>query len=247
MGRQATRDAQSFFSERVEAYRASASHANRADLDRMLALLRPARGALAMDVATGGGHTARALREAGCRVVATDATRAMLAALRDEADARIACDAQALPIRDGALDVIASRIAPHHFPDLGRFVAEAARVLRPAGALYVFDLTSPEDARAAATVNQLERLRDPSHVRSYPPSAWRRALDRAGLSIEHFAEASSEFDLEPWLARARMPPERERAARELLATHDASTLGGYGLTAEGRMRVLRVELIARKA
>ena len=244
------RETQGFFSARADAYRASASHGNADDLARMIQLLRPQAGGLALDVATGGGHTARALRQAGCRVLAADATRAMLAgatrAPDAAADAAVMADAHALPVRDGALSIVASRIAPHHFGDLRAFVSEAARVLAPGGKLYVFDLTSPEDAEAARIVNRIETLRDPSHAWSHTPSAWRDALDAAGLRTQRLERTASEFDLEPWLARAAMPPEREREARALLAAHPPVRLEGYGISAPGRMRVLRVELLATR-
>lgn len=240
------RDAQAFFGERVEAYRRSRSHADAADLQRMVDLLNPRPGERAIDIATGGGHTARALRAAGCVVIATDATRPMLAAMRDECDARAVADAQALPFGDATVDIVASRIAPHHFPDLDAFVADAARALRPGGRLYAFDLTSPEDVGAARIVDRIERLRDPSHVWSHAPSAWRRSVERAGLTLERLERGASEFDLEPWLARADMGAAREDEARALLAKHPAATLGGYGIVAPGRMRVLRVEVLARR-
>lgn len=244
------REAQAFFGEKAEAYRKSPSHANAQELAGMLDLLQPAPGARALDVATGGGHTAVALARAGCRVVATDATPPMLAAAVRGAGEEgvplaglVTADAQRMPLRDGAFDIVASRIAPHHFPDLPRFVREARRVLRPGGALYVFDLTSPEDARKAAVVNRIETLRDPSHVWSHAPSTWRGALDAAGLAVERLATAASEFDVEPWIARARMTPTAEAELRGIL--REARDLDGYGLRSPGRMQVLRVEILAR--
>ena len=280
---EALRGSQAFFAERAEEYRKSRSHGDREELARMVAWLAPRPGARALDVATGGGHTALALREAGCEAVASDATLPMLRGLADAGLPLVAADAQRLPFRDGAFDVVASdgtpqmlhglsgnglplvtadaqrlpfrggafgivasRIAPHHFPDLPAFCREAARVLTPGGALYVFDLTSPADPEAARLVNHLERLRDPSHVWSHAPQAWRDALRQAGLQAERLEETASTFDLEPWIARARMPPAREAEARTLLRDHPAEALGGYGLTPDGRMRVLRVELLARR-
>lgn len=246
MEEETLREAQRFFGERVEEYRRSPGHANAEELSRMVRWLGLPRGSRALDVATGGGHAALALHAAGHRVVALDATVPMLRGLGPGLRL-VAGDAQRLPFRAACFDAVVSRIAPHHFPDLAAFAREAARVLRPGAALYVFDLTSPDDPEAASVVNRLETLRDPSHVWSHPPRAWREALDHAGLVLERLDETASTFELEPWLARARMPPEREAEARRILRERPAGTLGGYGVTPEGRMRVLRVELLARRA
>ena len=250
----AVRRAQDYYAPRVGEYGASASHADARELARMVAAVGARPGLLALDVATGGGNAARALVSAGCRVVALDATRGMLQALRaaragmPEAPAiEGACaDALALPFRDGCVDVVVSRIAPHHFADLGLFCREAARVLRRGGSLHAFDLTTPEGAAEAAVIDRVERLRDPSHGHSWSLAEWRAALEVAGLAVERLEAASSEFDLEPWFARARMPPEREAEVRRLFAEHPPSALGGYGVVAPGRIRVLRVEALARK-
>lgn len=236
-------DAQAFFRGKAEAYRASASHANAEDLARMVSWVGPHPGERALDVATGGGHTALALAKAGCETIATDATLAML---KDGSTlARAVCDAERLPFRRASFDIVASRIAPHHFPDLLLFAQEAARVLRPGGRLYVFDLTTPEDAQAQAIIDHMERLRDPSHGHSYPASAWRAAIARAGLSLARLETRTSTFDLEPWIERAQMSADAQKELRILLREHSPATLGGYGLAPEGKMRVLRVELLAQ--
>jgi len=234
------REAQAYFGDKVDAYRQSPSHANRQELARMLAWLAPRAGERALDVATGGGHTALALAEAGCRAVATDATPAMV---RDHPPLpRLVCDAERLPFRRGAFTIVTSRIAPHHFPDLALFAQEAARVLASGGRLYVFDLTTPDSHEVARTIDHIERLRDPSHGHSWSVAEWRAALAKAGLVVERLEATASTFPLEPWIARARMPPEREAELRRILG--ERRDLGGYGVTEDGLMRVLRVELLA---
>lgn len=225
-------DPRSYFADKAEAYKTSKSHANQADLDRMIAWLQPKPGARAVDVATGGGHTANALRDAGCRVVSTDMTRQM--------GPTILADAQRMPLRDATFDIVASRIAPHHFPDLDAFARESARILAPGGKLYVFDLTTPENDAQARVINHVERLRDPSHHESYRASRWREAL--ASFKINSLETTASEFEFEPWVARAGMEETGERELRSLLAAKP--DLSGYGLTPEGKMRVLRVEILA---
>lgn len=239
----AARASQQFFADKAAAYRASASHGNAAELARMVAWTGARAGLRALDVATGGGQTAVALAGAGCDVVATDATLPMVRAL-DAGMRRAVCVAESLPFRRSTFDVVTSRIAPHHFPDLRIFAQECARVLRPGGNLYVFDLTTPEEPAIAAQIDHLERLRDPSHGHSWSSREWLSALHDAGLVVARLQSTASEFELEPWIARAKMPPEREAELRRILES-PASARGGYGVTPEGKMRVLRVELLAR--
>lgn len=242
--RDALRESQAFFGDKVREYRESASHGDRDELASMLARLGDVRGRLALDVATGGGQTAGALEAAGARVVASDATPAMLAGARRPG---VVADAQALPFREASFDVVASRIAPHHFPDLADFCQEAARVLRQGGRFYVFDLSTPDgDEEAARLVDEVERMRDPSHLHSRSPAEWRAALAAAPFRIDSLEERTSTFALEPWVARARMPPGREARLRELLGNLPRDRLKGYGPDGSGNMRVLRVELAATR-
>ena len=53
---------------RADYYRASRSHASGDDLDQVVTWCEPAPGVAALDVATGGGHVARRLRQLGCVV-----------------------------------------------------------------------------------------------------------------------------------------------------------------------------------
>jgi SAM-dependent methyltransferase len=65
------------WNERAEAYRESATHAAGGDLDLVVEWCEPAPGVNVLDVATGGGHVARRLREAGAKVVTVDAAPGM--------------------------------------------------------------------------------------------------------------------------------------------------------------------------
>jgi len=66
------------WSGRADAYRESATHASGDDLDLVVAWCEPAPGVTVLDVATGGGHVARRLREAGATVVTLDPAPGML-------------------------------------------------------------------------------------------------------------------------------------------------------------------------
>ena len=97
------------WSDRAEAYRESATHREGPDLDLLVEWCEPAEGVKALDVATGGGHVARRLREEGCEVVTLDPSPGM--------QADVLAPAEHIPFDDGAFDVVVTRIAPHHFED----------------------------------------------------------------------------------------------------------------------------------
>jgi SAM-dependent methyltransferase len=100
------------------------------------------------------------------------------------------------------MNVVGCRIAPHHFADPARFVDEVARVLVPGGLFLLVDTTVPEDEDLAAWLDDVERRRDPSHARSWPPSRWQAVLAGARLRVEETQLYRKRHPIEPWLARS---------------------------------------------
>jgi len=188
------------WSDRAQAYRESPDHREGPDLDLLVEWAAGARTAL--DVATGGGHVARRLREAGLQVVSCDTAPGM--------QPDVICPAEDLPFAEASFDVVACRVAAHHFQDVRAAVGEMARV--SADRVLVADnLFLGERAEEA------DRLRDPSHVRNYSESEWRGLLEDAGLRVEEVRILEKPIELEPWLARAGCAGEEAAQVRELLA------------------------------
>ena len=197
--------------DRAEAYRTSITHATDPDLDLVVALCDPASGKTALDVATGGGHVARRLRAEGVEVTTADASAGM------EPD--VVCPAEALPFADGSFDVVVTRIAPHHFTDIRAAVGELARVARES--VVIEDTLYISDDHELA-----EKLRDPSHVRSYSESEWVSFVEAAGLQVEHSERFVKTHDTEDWLARTGCAGEVAERVRTLLgpvASDDGTT------------------------
>jgi SAM-dependent methyltransferase len=192
----------STWSERAEAYRESETHRSGADLDLVVEWCEPADGVKALDVATGGGHVARRLREAGCEVVTLDPSPGM--------QADVLAPAEHIPFDDGAFDVVVTRIAPHHFEDIRAAVGELERV---SNRLVVIEDTLYSSERH----EQAEKLRDPTHVRNYTEDEWRELLTEAGLEVEQVECFEKEHPLEDWLARTGCTGEEAERVRELLA------------------------------
>lgn len=179
------------FGERAAYYTTSAVHSDSAVLARVVALAAPGPAARVLDVATGTGHTAFALAPHARSVVGVDITPEMLAEAlvlraRRGATSVLFClaDAHDLPFGDASFDVVTCRRSAHHFSDVQRALGEICRVLAPGGRLVVDDRSVPEDDFVDATMNRLDLLHDPSHVREYRPSEWRRMLAAAGLRVE---------------------------------------------------------------
>jgi SAM-dependent methyltransferase len=192
----------STWSERADAYRESETHRSGADLDLLVEWCEPAEGVKALDVATGGGHVARRLREAGCEVVTLDPSPGM--------QADVLASAEHIPFEDGAFDVVVTRIAPHHFEDIRAAVAELERV---SNRLVVVEDTLYSSERH----EQAEKLRDPTHVRNYTEDEWREFLTEAGLEVEQVECFEKEHPLEDWLARTGCEGAEAERVRELLA------------------------------
>lgn len=247
---------QSQFGATAAAYVASPGHAAGEDMERLLAWGRALAPRRVLDLATGGGHTALAFAGIADRVTACDLTEPMLAAARGllrERGARnvtfVAGDVVALPFPDAVFDAVTCRIAPHHFADVPGAVREVRRVLRPGGSFLLQDILGHDDPDAAAFILEVERRRDPSHVRAYRAVEWRAFLRAAGLTVMEEATLAKERPWAEWTRRMRMPDTARRALEGYVRDAPAACRAAFDfrLTANGieaftdRMLLLRAD------
>jgi ubiquinone/menaquinone biosynthesis C-methylase UbiE len=214
-------------------YVTSRPHAKGNSLLRLIELAAPEPSWIALDVATGAGHVALALAPRLTQVVASDLTPQMLEVARGLARERGICNmpvaevrAEALPFADATFDLVTCRIAPHHFDDVGRFVAEAARVLRPGGVFALVDNISPDASimdggagalsAAADEYNAFEKFRDPSHVRCLTLTGWRNAMAAAGFKERHAELLDKPMLLGPWADQQKVGEEVKRGLMSML-------------------------------
>jgi cephalosporin hydroxylase len=210
------------WSQRAEAFRESPTHREGPDLELLVEWCEPGPDVKVLDVATGGGHVARRLREEGCTVVTVDPAPGM----RPD----VVSSAEHLPFQDGSFDVVACRIAAHHFEHVLAAVAEMARVSRR---LLVIE----DNVFRGEHVEQAERLRDPTHVRCYSEEEWREMITEAGFEVEQVEYFARRQSVDGWLARVDTPPEDAARVRELLA----------GEIHEGLLELRSIVLQARRS
>lgn len=203
------------WSSRAQLYVDSDAHREGEDLELLVEWAAGARTGL--DVATGGGHVARRLAEAGIEVTKSDPSPGM------EPD--VICRAEELPFADGSYDVVACRTAAHHFSDVRAAVAEMARV--SSDRVLVVDTVNMGDE-----IERAEKLRDPSHVRNYTEAEWVAFLEGAGLRVAEVRFFEHSFDLAAWLARTGCEGATAERTVELMGER----------AADGRMTLRKIAL-----
>ena len=196
------------WSQRADAYVESDTHREGRDLDLLVSW---AEGKTALDVATGGGHVARRLRELGFEVTTLDPAPGMRA--------DVLAPAEHIPFADGSFDTVATRIAPHHFTDIRAAIAEMARVAQRV-VLIEDTLYDSEE------VEEAERLHDPTHVRSYSEQEWRSFLEDVGLIVEIVELQAKRRDFGAWCDRTGCTGSERERVRQLLGDR-IDEQGGY--------------------
>lgn len=250
------------FARQSQSFAAPDSFFGRGDIAEWIAgHVRLTRTTDVLDLAGGAGHLARALAAQGRRFTVLDLTPEQLdvgrrAASRDRVTnvEFVEGDAAATPFADASFDLVLSRFALHHVPDPAAVVREAARVCRDGGHLALIDMVAPDDEATAATLNELERLRDPSHATALTAGALEALASREGAIVDRDVREQS-LVVDAWLERARTPtPARDALVARLRAElaggrptgmRPHETAAGLSVTQRWQLLVVRLPRSAR--
>lgn len=204
------------FGRNAQSYARSKGHAGGSDLDIVLLLLAPHAQMRVLDVATGAGHTACKVAPFVESVLATDLTPEMieetrkLAAVRKLTNVETALmDVEDLPLPGAAFDAVTCRIAAHHFLDIEKALSEISRVLKAGGIFLLEDSFAPAAARQDRFINDLEKLRDSTHVRSYTKAEWKALLAAAGFKVTRLRNYRKRHEVAEWIEHAGLSPEHQ--------------------------------------
>jgi SAM-dependent methyltransferase len=211
-----------------------------------------------LDVACGAGHFGLSFSGRAEHLTAVDPSPRMRDAVRALAEERqltvdtVDARAEALPFPDGTFDVTLCRLAAHHFTDIAKAISEMNRVTRPGGPIAIIDLQGSDDPVADALNHEIELLHDPTHVRSYRESDWKKSLVGSGLSFELHSgqmEFPNGLSVARWCEISVSGAEAEAKIRSLLKGASPTTLSAIGIHThddEYYLSIRSILIIARK-
>ena len=221
----------------AQGYVTSKNHAKGWELDRLVELAQPQAEWVMLDVATGGGHTALKFAPHVAHATASDLTPNMLKAAEENIRGKgitnvdfKQADAEDLPFDDSSFDLVTCRVAPHHFPNVPKFISEVYRVLKAGGVFIMQDHVVPEDEESARFIDHFERLRDPSHHFVYNEKQWVSMMEDVGFTVEHTETFGKKHEFVKWCYRQRCTLETMDELQDLL--RDAPPVAAQWMRAE---------------
>jgi SAM-dependent methyltransferase len=178
----------SLFDPLVDFYDAARPEYPDSHFDALAALTRSLDGARVVEVGAGTGIATRAMRRRGAVVLPIDHGAAMLRRLQAreaEFPPAVQADAHRLPVRAGWADLVCYAQA-WHWTQPARAGAEAARVLRPGGALAVWwNLVQPDGLDWLDRQHARIEAANPGWGRGeHHNRPWAREFESFGWSVE---------------------------------------------------------------
>lgn len=199
------------FSRSADDYVKSQIHRKGTDLKRMLEMADITGNEVVLDVATGGGHTANAFAALVKNVTAMDLTPEMLTAskkfIHNNGHTNVLFvegDAENMPFSDDQFEIVTCRIAPHHFPNIEKFISEVYRVLKNGGQFLLDDNVAPEEELFDHFYNKIEKKRDYSHYRAWKKTEWIQKIELEGFEIYELSRFEKRFEFMSWCERMHL-------------------------------------------
>ncbi|AGA28750.1 class I SAM-dependent methyltransferase [Singulisphaera acidiphila] len=231
------------FTRQAVPFREMPAHSNEDAFRLVLQACKVSASDRVLDLACGPGLTACEFAELAAHVTGVDLTPAMIEQARalqsskglDNLAWQVG-DVGALPFPDNSFSLVFTRYSFHHLLDPKLVLAEMVRVCEPGGRVVVVDVYSVSPEQAAA-YDQVELLRDPSHVRALGLDELEGLFDDAGLEGPTITFDKLGVDLEELLAASFPNPGAADEIRRIF-TQDLGVdrLGVGAHPVDGRIR-----------
>lgn len=123
------------------------------------------------------------------------------------------------PFADSEFDMVISRYALHHFPDIQKSISEVCRVIKQGAFLFISDPT-PNVNDTSRFVDGYMKLKKDGHIKFYTEDEWLQICGKYGLQFK-----------KSFGSTIRFPRKKDTAFGfdELLKKHDKKIVEGYEL------------------
>lgn len=132
----------------------------------------------------------------------------------------VAYDGMEFPFADASFDLVVSRYALHHFPEIEKSIGEVSRVLKENGRFFISD-PRPNACDTTRFVDDYMQLKKDGHIKFYTGEEW---IQICGTWDMHLMNA---FD-----SQIRFPKKKSTAKgiEAILAKHEKFIIDSYHLT-----------------
>jgi ubiquinone/menaquinone biosynthesis C-methylase UbiE len=228
------------FRRRRAAYAMPTSPADQKFIAFMISISGVGQTDLIVELACGNGNTALAFAQRCGRVIGVDVAEEPLRLAQMAAAERrvsnvdfIISEVEHLSLGDGTFNGALCRFSFHHFVNPARVFGELARVVAPGGWMVIADMVASEDPVKAEFHNQMERLCDPTHSRTLPPSEFERMFTEHGFRVALKIERDARLTLEDWIRFGGASREDAARLREMAEGAVDQDRAGLRFTRDG--------------
>ena len=191
-------------------------------LNYVVQRIAPSKTDSVLEAAAGTCICGRTIAPHAGNVVCLDMTPAMLSVGKSEAEkchldnmTFVLGDAAELPFLNDSFNIVLSRLAFHHFPDVKQPFAEMARVLRSGGRLILIDMEAAEEPLREIE-DSIETMRDPSHIRNLSKNEMLSLYHDNDLSVSCCEVTKIPLVLQNWLDHTKTPSDVQTQIKNLM-------------------------------
>lgn len=197
-------------------------------LELILKYIQVTPGMRILDLGTGSGYLAFpfAKKHTQAEVVGLDIVEKTLATNQRKAKLEginnlhfVSYEGMKFPFEDNSFDLVITRYALHHFPEINDTFHEINRVLKNDGILFLSDPT-PNDDDTERFVDEYMQMKKDGHIKFYTKDEWKEIGNLAALMYVDDFETSIRF-----------PRKKETSLEfdDIIKRHNKEVVKGYGV------------------
>ena len=182
----------------------------------------PAPSDCVLEAAAGTCACGRSIAPFVTSVICLDATPAMLAVGKAEAEKSgmknmqfINGYVEDMPFENKYFDIVINRLAFHHFTDMEKPFSEMNRVLKIGGKLVIIDMEAAEESLREIE-DKIETMRDPSHIKNRSQDEFLFLYEKYGYTVTKQEATTIPVSLAAWLALTNTPYNIGKEIEDLL-------------------------------